>query len=56
MTPGVGVGVRDRVGVGVSEGVGCAVTVGEGVGAIVATREHALATMSAIRSRITEVP
>jgi hypothetical protein len=56
MRPGVGVG--DGVGDGVGEGkdVAAAVTIGEGVDVTVATGAHALATMSATMSFLTELP
>jgi len=60
MTPGVGVAVAvgDGVGVavGVSEGVATADTVGDGVCGIVATGAHALATTSATKSLLTQLP
>jgi hypothetical protein len=58
MTPGVGVGVGDGVGVGVgvSDSVGAAVTVGDVVDGAVATGAHALARMSATRSRVIRLP
>jgi hypothetical protein len=60
MTPGVGVAVAvgDGVGVdvGVSEGVTITDTVGDGVCGLVETGAHALATMSATRSLLTQLP
>jgi len=58
MRPGVAVG--DGVGVGDGAGdcatVGVALTAGEGVDVTVATGAHALATMSATRSPLMELP
>jgi hypothetical protein len=56
MRPGVGVGEGVGDGVGTEETVGAALRVGEGVVLTVATGPHALATMSATRSRLTELP
>jgi hypothetical protein len=60
MTPDVGVGVAVGEGVavpvGVSDGVTIVDTVGDGVCGLVATGAHALATTSATRSLITQLP
>ena len=56
MRPGVGEGVGDCDGVGEGDSVVSADTVGEGVGVTVTTGAHALATTSATRSPLTELP
>jgi len=60
MTPGVAVGVAVGEGVGVavgvSDGVTIADTVGDGVCRLVATGAHALATTSATRILLTQLP
>jgi hypothetical protein len=56
MRPVVGLGDGVGEGGGDGESVGAALSVGEGVVVTVATDAHALATMSATRSRLTELP